>query len=278
MLQRQRQAAPRQRLQCVRHTSSCRRVLFSGARGKPRRTSSCGGIHFFRFCSVCSTYLYHGVHRTSGSWVRRAPDEEKYFISMTRLEEVNFAAVMIQRGWRWTRKKDSAEVDASQERCKTDLTELDLCVSRVPTLDPHRCEVPTGQDLNRTKRPGEMAEFRCEGHARLITAFRSSARERHSPCETLSTWLQRETWSSSTAHRAGANRLQKQTFSRSRCIARETNRSHRKTDPQVRCPQVQSDCDHAVTEPMYHTVELKTVELKTSADHAVAELSRPDRQ
>ena len=32
-------------------------------------------------------------------------DEEKYLISMTRLEEENYAARMIQRGWRWTRKR-----------------------------------------------------------------------------------------------------------------------------------------------------------------------------
>ena len=32
-------------------------------------------------------------------------DEEKYFISMTRLEEENYAALMIQRGWRWSRKR-----------------------------------------------------------------------------------------------------------------------------------------------------------------------------
>ena len=29
-----------------------------------------------------------------------APNEEKYFISITRLEEVNYAALTIQRGWR----------------------------------------------------------------------------------------------------------------------------------------------------------------------------------
>ena len=33
------------------------------------------------------------------------PDEEKYFISMTRLEEETYAARIIQRGWRWTRKR-----------------------------------------------------------------------------------------------------------------------------------------------------------------------------
>ena len=32
-------------------------------------------------------------------------DEEKYFISMTLLEEENYAALMIQRGWRWSRKR-----------------------------------------------------------------------------------------------------------------------------------------------------------------------------
>ena len=34
-----------------------------------------------------------------------APYEEKYFISMTRLEEENYAALVIQRGWRRTRKR-----------------------------------------------------------------------------------------------------------------------------------------------------------------------------
>ena len=32
-------------------------------------------------------------------------EEEKYFISMTQAEEDNFAAWIIQRGWRWTRKR-----------------------------------------------------------------------------------------------------------------------------------------------------------------------------
>ena len=32
-------------------------------------------------------------------------DEEKYFISMTQVEEDNYAARIIQRGWRWTRKR-----------------------------------------------------------------------------------------------------------------------------------------------------------------------------
>ena len=32
-------------------------------------------------------------------------DEEKYFISMTRLEEESYAALMIQRGWKWSRKR-----------------------------------------------------------------------------------------------------------------------------------------------------------------------------
>ena len=32
-------------------------------------------------------------------------DEEKYFVSMTRLEEESYAAPMIQRGWTWSRKR-----------------------------------------------------------------------------------------------------------------------------------------------------------------------------
>ena len=31
-------------------------------------------------------------------------DEDENFISMTRLEEMNYAALTIQRGWRWTAK------------------------------------------------------------------------------------------------------------------------------------------------------------------------------
>ena len=63
-------AAPRQRPQCSPHQLLSESV-FSGARGKLRRTSSHGGIHFFRFRSVY-TYFHHGVHRTSCRWVRRA--------------------------------------------------------------------------------------------------------------------------------------------------------------------------------------------------------------
>ena len=32
-------------------------------------------------------------------------DEDENFLSMTRLEEMNYAALTIQRGWRWTRKR-----------------------------------------------------------------------------------------------------------------------------------------------------------------------------
>ena len=35
-------------------------------------------------------------------------DEDENFILMTRFEEMNYAALTIQRGWRWTRKKDCA--------------------------------------------------------------------------------------------------------------------------------------------------------------------------
>ena len=52
-----------------------------------------------------------------------APDEEKYFISMTRLEEVNYEAQMIHRGWRWTRKRIVLRA-ASEERLQEKLREV----------------------------------------------------------------------------------------------------------------------------------------------------------
>ena len=52
-----------------------------------------------------------------------ATDEEKYFISMTRLEDVNFAALTIQRGWRWTRKRIVLRA-ASEERLQEKLREF----------------------------------------------------------------------------------------------------------------------------------------------------------
>ena len=50
-----------------------------------------------------------------------APDVEKYFIS--RLEEVNYAALMIQGRWRWTRKRLVLWA-ASEERLKEKLREV----------------------------------------------------------------------------------------------------------------------------------------------------------
>ena len=63
----------------VRRTNSCGETHRCRDSDKPRcasacsvcRTCSCGGINFFRFCSVYCTYFHHGVHRTSGSWVSR---------------------------------------------------------------------------------------------------------------------------------------------------------------------------------------------------------------
>ena len=52
-----------------------------------------------------------------------APDEEKYFISMTRLEEVSCAALTFQRGWRWTRKRIVLRA-VSEERVEEKLREV----------------------------------------------------------------------------------------------------------------------------------------------------------
>ena len=52
-----------------------------------------------------------------------APDTEKYFISMTRLEGVNCAALMIQRGWRWSRERIVLRA-ASEERLQEKLREV----------------------------------------------------------------------------------------------------------------------------------------------------------
>ena len=52
-----------------------------------------------------------------------APNEEKYFISMTRLEEMNYAALTIQRGRRWTRKRIVLRA-ASEERLQEKLREV----------------------------------------------------------------------------------------------------------------------------------------------------------
>ena len=52
-----------------------------------------------------------------------ALDEEKYFISITRLEELNYAALTIQRGWRWTRKRILLRA-ASEERLEEKLREV----------------------------------------------------------------------------------------------------------------------------------------------------------
>ena len=50
-------------------------------------------------------------------------DEDKNFSPMTRLEEVNHAALTIQRGWRWTRKRIVLRA-ASEERLQEKLREV----------------------------------------------------------------------------------------------------------------------------------------------------------
>ena len=52
-----------------------------------------------------------------------ASDEDENFISMTRLEELNYAALAIQRGWRWTRKRIVLRA-ASEERLQEKLREV----------------------------------------------------------------------------------------------------------------------------------------------------------
>ena len=47
-------------------------------------------------------------------------DEDENFIPMTRLEEMNYAALTIQRGWRWTRERIVLRV-ASEERLQEKL-------------------------------------------------------------------------------------------------------------------------------------------------------------
>ena len=50
-------------------------------------------------------------------------DEDESPISMTRLEEMNYAALTIQRGWRWTRKRIVLRA-ASEERLQVKLREV----------------------------------------------------------------------------------------------------------------------------------------------------------
>ena len=52
-----------------------------------------------------------------------ASDVDENFISMTRLEEMNYAALTIQRGWRWTRKRIVLRA-ASEERLQEKLREV----------------------------------------------------------------------------------------------------------------------------------------------------------
>ena len=49
-----------------------------------------------------------------------ASDEDENFISMTRLKEMNYAALTIQRGWRWTHKRIVLRA-ASEERLQEKL-------------------------------------------------------------------------------------------------------------------------------------------------------------
>ena len=50
-------------------------------------------------------------------------DEDENFILMTRFEEMNYAALTIQRGWRWTRKRIVLRA-ASEERLQEKLREV----------------------------------------------------------------------------------------------------------------------------------------------------------
>ena len=50
-------------------------------------------------------------------------DQDENFISMTRLEEMNYAALTIQRRWRWTRKRIVLRA-ASEERLQEKLREV----------------------------------------------------------------------------------------------------------------------------------------------------------
>ena len=59
-------------------------------------------------------------------------DEDVNFFSMTRLKEMNFAALTIQRGWRWTRKRIVLRA-ASEERMQEKLREVRRrLVARLP--------------------------------------------------------------------------------------------------------------------------------------------------
>ena len=61
-----------------------------------------------------------------------APDKGKYFISMTRSQEVHYAARTIQWGWRWMHKKVELRA-VSEERLQKKLREVRRrCVERLP--------------------------------------------------------------------------------------------------------------------------------------------------
>ena len=63
------------------------------------------------------------------------PDEEKYFISMTRLEEETYAARIIQLGWRWTRKRVVIRA-AWEEKLQEKLQEARRRLWRVGQWEP----------------------------------------------------------------------------------------------------------------------------------------------
>ena len=50
-------------------------------------------------------------------------DEDEFFISMTRWEEMNYAALTIQRGWRWICKRIVLRAE-SEERLQEKLREV----------------------------------------------------------------------------------------------------------------------------------------------------------
>ena len=69
------------------------------------------------------TCIMEYIAPAAAGYAGTAPDEEKYVISLTRLEEVNHAALTIQQGWRWTRKRIVLRA-ASEERLQEKLREV----------------------------------------------------------------------------------------------------------------------------------------------------------
>ena len=78
--------------------------------------------------SVCGKWAsekgeVENIASAAAGYAGPAANEEKYFISMTRLEEVSCAALIIQRGWRRTRRRIVLRA-ASEERLQEKLREV----------------------------------------------------------------------------------------------------------------------------------------------------------